>query len=147
MFDLAVCAAPPTLRRLPDFLDAMKLSTFIPFGVVLAAFAADALVIQNRDAPSVVSLPFERNPAASSSLVRYRRTRQILDDLSQSRPLLYTVTLQIGTPPQTVQLQLDTGSGDLVVETPSSDLCAANPQVCAVQGTCEHLLRVSGIAC
>ncbi|PMD13373.1 acid protease [Hyaloscypha hepaticicola] len=50
--------------------------------------------------------------------------------------LLFLIELQIETPPQSTYVQLDTGSGDLIVETPSSHICRANsPNPCTNFGS------------
>ncbi|RYO75429.1 hypothetical protein DL766_010017 [Monosporascus sp. MC13-8B] len=48
---------------------------------------------------------------------------------------LYFVNLALGTPPQQVQIHLDTGSSDLWVNTPSSTLCMHTDEPCAPAGT------------
>lgn len=48
---------------------------------------------------------------------------------------LYFINATVGTPPKSVRLHLDTGSSDLWVNTPSSQLCQSRSQPCAFAGT------------
>ena len=50
----------------------------------------------------------------------------------------YFVNLSIGTPPQVVLVQLDTGSNDLVLNTPNSVFCM-NPDNGCENATCKLL--------
>ena len=113
----------------------MKLNIFLAIGASLAFFVTDALVLEKRDNLGVVAFPLGRVPGTPASQ-KLRRHKRSFDATLNNQGLVWTVELLLGTPPQTVQVQLDTGSSDLVVETDSSTLCKTQPSVCSGQGTC-----------
>lgn len=48
---------------------------------------------------------------------------------------LYFINATVGTPPKSVRLHIDTGSSDLWVNTPASNLCVSSNDPCAYAGT------------
>lgn len=99
----------------------------------LAFLGVNALTLEKRAEPSVISIPFVREP--SVSLRHRKRLGEVLTPLTNEPLLLYTATLEIGTPPQTTRVQIDTGSSYLIVETDSSNICTSDPTVCSVRGS------------
>jgi hypothetical protein len=118
----------------------MKFSSVFSVTATLLA-ATKALVIEQRDAaPGYISFPLHVNERAIELRKRHvKRSGEVSEvDTNYNKNLLYIIELSLGTPPQTIYVQLDTGSSDLVVETPSSDICsAAAPNPCTKFGSCE----------
>lgn len=116
----------------------MRTTTLIAVGASLALLGVDASRFTKRDNPAVLKLDLlKKDPAVLSKAVR-RRGNVETPDVNYNTQLLYIVQLMIGTPPQSTYVQLDTGSSDLVVETPLSDICAAvPPNPCTNFGSCK----------
>lgn len=76
-----------------------------------------------------VSLPFRRRSGLES------RSGTVQNTLSYGQ-FTYNVDITLGTPPQTITVQLDTGSSDLVVNSPISDICNTTPSDCGTKATC-----------
>ncbi|KAK4143825.1 aspartic peptidase domain-containing protein [Dichotomopilus funicola] len=72
-----------------------------------------------------------RNPIHRDKL-RKRGTFEVGLDNEET---LYFINGTIGTPPHAVRLHLDTGSSDLWVNTPASQLCTSGNSPCAYAGT------------
>jgi hypothetical protein len=121
----------------------MKAVSILALGVSLSFLGVEALRVEKRDSPAVLSLPLKkRTPGPSSKRSLGKRQGEVeTADFNYMTKLLYLVELQMGTPPQTTFVQLDTGSSDLVVETPNSNICTANPpNPCTNFGSCRSIL-------
>lgn len=114
----------------------MKSAIFLAIGACLVFSVTDALVLEKRDNPTVVAFHAQRAAGTPASQLR-RRKRQISATLDNQRAVWY-VELTLGTPPQTMKVQLDTDSSDLVVETNSFNLCGSRPNICSGHGACKH---------
>ncbi len=114
----------------------MRLSIVV-FVVNLYLLGIDALILKKKVNPAVVSIQLERS--IGNSVSRYQK-RQFVESVLDNEGFVYTVTLLLGTPPQSIHVQLDTGSSDLVVETASSTLCVFEPMVCSSHGVCKFLM-------
>lgn len=116
----------------------MRSTDLLVAGLCLV-LSTDALRVEKRDDPSVLKIDLQKK--APELLARSARKRQTVEtpDVNYQKQLLYIIQLEIGTPPQSTFVQLDTGSSDLIVETDSSDICStAPPNPCTNFGPCKN---------
>ncbi|ODA82607.1 hypothetical protein RJ55_01115 [Drechmeria coniospora] len=115
----------------------MKLA--VPLALFALHGAANALYLQRRQPsdgpPRVLRLDLHRNaildPVGHDRL--RRRTATVNVDLDNYQTL-YFFNASVGTPAQELRMHLDTGSSDLWVNTPKSDLCSMRSRPCAFSG-------------
>ncbi|KAL2156459.1 hypothetical protein VTH82DRAFT_1204 [Thermothelomyces myriococcoides] len=91
---------------------------------------------ERRHGPKVLGLEMQRR--APRNLIhrdRKLRKRGTLEIGLDNEETLYFINGTVGTPPNPVRLHLDTGSSDLWVNTPSSELCSSSDNPCAFAGT------------
>jgi predicted outer membrane lipoprotein len=116
----------------------MKLFSFLAIAASCAFSVIDALALEKRDGPAVVAFDLAKvSGNRTSGSLRHGLSKRGSDEATiNNENFLWTVSLELGTPPQTTRCQLDTGSSDLVTETDSSDLCVSSPTVCSGRGAC-----------
>lgn len=110
-------------------------------GLLAYALAAGLVTVTSaihliqRDNPSVVSLQTQRktvsNPVRRDAIRRRQTVSQALDN----EGTLYYANVSLGTPPQDLRLHIDTGSSDLWVNAPSSEICSYRGDPCSESGT------------
>ncbi|AEO58045.1 hypothetical protein MYCTH_2305028 [Thermothelomyces thermophilus ATCC 42464] len=91
---------------------------------------------ERRHGPSVLGLEMQRRaPRNPLHRDKRRRKRGTLEVGLDNEETLYFINGTVGTPPKPVRLHIDTGSSDLWVNTPASELCASANDPCAFAGT------------
>ena len=105
----------------------------------LAALAAFALLPLHASAaaePKVLGLDFVKvKKDVVTPMSHLQRRADTVEEGLYNAQLLYIANVTIGSPPQQLSLQLDTGSSDLWVPSADSDLCFG--QGCSVWGSFE----------
>ncbi|KAK3375456.1 aspartic peptidase domain-containing protein [Podospora didyma] len=113
----------------------MKTTSFLAVAASIIV-SAEALVLQQKqNGPRVVGLETERRPAVNPiHRDRLRRRGTVVVNLDNEETL-YFINATVGTPPRSVRLHIDTGSSDLWVNTPGSQLCLQQSKPCQYAGT------------
>ncbi|KAM7215799.1 putative aspartic-type endopeptidase opsB [Rhypophila decipiens] len=105
-------------------------------GLVLQQKQPEQQGQDGRPAPKVVGMPIERRRPTRDPIHRDKlRKRGTLAAALDNEETLYFINATIGTPGKSVRLHIDTGSSDLWVNTPSSQLCTESSQPCKYAGT------------
>jgi Eukaryotic aspartyl protease len=99
----------------------MRLQTITAVVLGSVISIVQALELAKRENPSVVNLSFEKRHDERSPLRKRANNGPV--QTNPSGILRYYVNYTLGTPPQPVWAQLDTGSGNLVVFGPGLDGC------------------------
>ncbi|EXJ79899.1 hypothetical protein A1O3_08184 [Capronia epimyces CBS 606.96] len=105
--------------------------------VALAAFTTpliSAIRLAPRSAaPSVLSLPIERRAPKdilAHDRSRLRKRAGTVEQTLDNEQSLYYANVTLGTPQQSIQLHIDTGSSDLWVNTANSSFCSSRSGPC-----------------
>ncbi|KAK7207105.1 aspartic peptidase domain-containing protein [Myxozyma melibiosi] len=99
--------------------------------------AAIAAIASNMVAavPGTVHLDVTRKFSSSPKIIKRDTESTAAITLHAADSLAYFAELHVGTPPQTVYVQVDTGSSDLWVNSVSNPYCATNTSDCTDFGT------------
>ena len=115
----------------------MKSLTATALAAGLLASGSAALHFVERDTPNVVGLDIARrhipDPVNRDSL--RRRQSQTVTETLDNYGTLYFANVSIGTPAQNFGLHIDTGSSDLWVNAPNSEICTGRGDPCSLTGT------------
>ncbi|KAI9828950.1 MAG: hypothetical protein M1819_006449 [Sarea resinae] len=114
----------------------------LTLGLLLAGTEAIQLS-QPNTSPSVFHMSTKQKRSADPlaqargrQLQRRAPPGTVLENLSQSDDReLYIANITLGTPPQAISVQIDTGSSDLYVNTPNSTYCTSDEDPCTSYGT------------
>lgn len=116
----------------PVWMASIVLVTF------LSSFSVNAFSLGNRrnGTPKVVGFDLHRTITTRDPLKRERlRRRGTVEAKLDNLETLYFVNGTLGTPPQSFRFHIDTGSSDLWVNTPSSELCQSRSSPCDYAGS------------
>lgn len=111
--------------------------------LALLAAIGDAITLQKNPSPAVVGArtqrkqllsPLEHDRRRFGNRIQ-RRQDDTLQASLENEITLYFATLRLGTPAQEFQVHIDTGSSDLWVNVPDSQLCTQYSRYCQQTGT------------
>ena len=115
----------------------MKSLTASALAAGLLASGSAALNLIERDTPNVVGLDIARrhvpDPVKRDAL--RRRQSQTVTETLANYGTLYFANVTVGTPAQDFALHIDTGSSDLWVNVPNSEICTERGDPCPISGT------------
>ncbi|KAK0512749.1 hypothetical protein JMJ35_004766 [Cladonia borealis] len=115
----------------------MKGLTATALAAGLLASGSAALNLIERATPNVVGLDIARrhipDPVKRDTL--RRRQSQTVTETLANYGTLYFANVTVGTPAQNFALHIDTGSSDLWVNVPNSEICTERGDPCSISGT------------
>ncbi|KAK4106070.1 acid protease [Parathielavia hyrcaniae] len=114
----------------------MKASVYQAFTAALAPIVGGLVIPPEHNGQKVLCLETERVTEPRNQLARHMpRKRDAIEAGLENLKTLYLINATIGTPGSPVRLHIDTGSSDLWVNTPQSDLCTTDAKPCSSGGT------------
>lgn len=118
------------------------LATAVVTGLWTTAVLSLTLVSPRDAPPAVVGLETQRravkDPVARDALRKrsqLRKRQQVVSETLGNERALYTANVTIGTPSQDFQLHIDTGSSDMWVNSPQTQICQSRRSPCSETGT------------
>ena len=100
--------------------------------VAISLAFTNALDLIQRDMPDVINLPTHRRSVHKRD---NSRRRQTVSETLTNGETLYYASVTIGSPPQSFQLHLDTGSSDMWMNYKGSEICQEPGNLCSASGT------------
>ncbi|KAM3081002.1 hypothetical protein ACMFMG_004962 [Clarireedia jacksonii] len=116
----------------------MRTTIIIATVVGILSGCTEAIQLQRRTdgPPRVVGFDVERRTVSNPlTRDRIRRRSNTVTATLDNEQTLYFANGTLGTPAQSLRLHIDTGSSDLWVNTPSSELCRERDSPCKDAGT------------
>ena len=105
-------------------------------GAAITSSLVSAISLAPRSSdPRAVGLSIERrapnpNEVPARDRARLLKRQQVVEQTLDNLDTLYFANVSLGTPAQDLQLHIDTGSSDLWVNSPSSQLCQSRVSPC-----------------
>ena len=119
-----------------------SIATAIVTGLLATSAVGLNLVPQHHASPAVVGLDTQRrnvkNPIVRDALRKRNllsKRQQTVSETLDNEEALYFANVTVGTPSQNFKLHVDTGSSDMWVNSPSSQICQLRKSPCSESGT------------
>jgi len=124
----------------------MRSSPVLALAACLLSITSAIQLVERQDgSPAVLALDTQRkyieNPLLRDRIRRelgrrgLQKRQSTLQATLDNEETLYFVNVTLGTPGQSLRLDIDTGSSDLWCNSAQSDLCSGNTGACAESGT------------
>ena len=113
----------------------MKLFTAsVAITVLCLAFVPAIRIAPRSSNPRTVGVDFTRSTLGPKQVARQRsklhKRQDVVEQSLNNLANYYTANVTLGTPPQSLQLLINTASADLWVNTPNSQLCMSEVDAC-----------------
>ncbi|EPS41190.1 hypothetical protein H072_4912 [Dactylellina haptotyla CBS 200.50] len=114
-----------------------------PWLLVLPLFVSTGFSrLVAREGSKVIRVPFSKEKYPSHDVGKRdgvsKTAYQKLDNKRSTKDFLFYANITLGTPEQPLRLHIDTGSSDIWVETPGSEICRTSKNGCSIGGTYDN---------
>ncbi|KAK6515008.1 hypothetical protein TWF506_007363 [Arthrobotrys conoides] len=108
----------------------------------LVLVAASDIIARSVPGDRVLALNFDKHRYRAGGHSSSRLAKRTVESSLKNEYLLYYIDVEIGTPPQQMRLQIDTGSSDVWVPSASSKFCSSSEEPC-IEGAYDPALSTS----